>query len=300
MAYAGSARWAGALALLFIAGFASVADAYTAAGDRTFPATILIPQIAPTDEFYLTTSATHPAPGRDLTNFTSVYNKTITERLSFGIKDGYNWLDRPGVATLSGFQNLETTARYLAVLDPESEFLASLGVDRAWGGTGQAALGASASPKGATTPQFTFGKGMLDIGADYLRPVGLAGIAGYQISDGKPRPDLWQLGFALDYSIPYLEAKVQSVDLPDFVRALTPLVEVLFGVPSGSSFGARTTITVAPGVNYAGGGWEFGLEALLPATRATGSGVGVAAQLHFSLDYLFAGGFLGRPIFSSD
>ena len=117
---------------------------------------------------------------------------------------------------------------------------------------------------------------------------------------GKPRPDLWQLGFALDYSIPYLEAKVQSVDLPDFVRALTPLVEVLFGVPSGSSFGARTTITVAPGVNYAGGGWEFGLEALLPATRATGSGVGVAAQLHFSLDYLFAGGFLGRPIFSSD
>jgi hypothetical protein len=43
----------------------------------------------------------------------------------------------------------------------------------------------------------------------------------------------------------------------------------------------------------------LGVEALVPATRATGSGVGAALQLHFSLDYLFAGGFLGRPILSA-
>jgi len=56
---------------------------------------------------------------------------------------------------------------------------------------------------------------------------------------------------------------------------------------------------IAPGVSYAGEGWEFAVEALVPATSATGSGVGVTAQLHLALDFLFADTPLGRPIFAS-
>ena len=64
-----------------------------------------------------------------------------------------------------------------------------------------------------------------------------------------------------------------------------------------TSTGALFAVTVAPGVNYAGEGWELGLEALLPATRAAGSGVGVIAQFHLSLDYLFPES-IGRPLFA--
>src|SRR5260370_479584 len=44
--------------------------AYTAAGDRIFPATLLLPQAAPTDALYVTPSS-QPAPGGTATDFTA-------------------------------------------------------------------------------------------------------------------------------------------------------------------------------------------------------------------------------------
>ena len=64
-----------------------------------------------------------------------------------------------------------------------------------------------------------------------------------------------------------------------------------------TSFGARTTVLFAPGVSYAGPGWELAAEVLIPVTRATGRGIGAIAQFHLSLDYLFAE-TIGRPLFS--
>lgn len=58
----------------------------------------------------------------------------------------------------------------------------------------------------------------------------------------------------------------------------------------------RTIGYIAPGFSYAGEGWQFGLEALLPINHASGRGVGVMAQLYFSLDYLLADTPLGRPL----
>ena len=65
------------------------------------------------------------------------------------------------------------------------------------------------------------------------------------------------------------------------------MTEVLFTFPAGRSFGARTTALIAPGLNFAGEGWEFIIEALVPATRATAGGAGVRVQLHLALDFLF-------------
>jgi hypothetical protein len=119
------------------------------------------------------------------------------------------------------------------------------------------------------------------------------------LADTAPRPDVVNNGFTVEYSIPYLESKVQAIDLPDFVRQMTPMTEVLFTSPVGRSYGTRTTALIAPGISYNGGGWELAVEALVPATRATGSGVGVTAQLHIALDFFFADSVLGHPIFSS-
>ena len=277
------------------------ATAYTAAGDRVFPATILLPQNAPSDDFYFTPlwrpsySSTLPGSTDNLTNYSFTYNKTLTERLSVGVTDGWNKLDQAGVGTAYGFQNLETMVQYLAVLDPDHEFLLSVGADREWG---IGARGIGAGGAGATTSGLYFGKGMGDIPIPMLQPFAITGNIAYQLADTSARPDLLVTGIALEYSIPYLVSKVANPPLPDFVRALTPMIELLYTTPASNSRGATTVGTIAPGVSYAGDGWELGTELLVPATRAAGSGVGFIAQFHLALDYLFPD-TLGRPLFGA-
>jgi hypothetical protein len=287
--------------LMSLLAWAPGAFAYTAAGDRLFPATILLPQIAPGDEFYsnVMTLPQTPAgigtPNR-VTNFNEVYGKTITDRLGIFVEETYTRLDRVKAGTFSGWQNFDMNLKYLAVLDLPHEFLFSVGLDREFGDTG--ARRVQASPSGATQPQLFFGKGLGDLDVGYLRPVAVTGFAGYSVADSHPRPDLAVGGLTLQYSIPYLESKVQSFELPDIIRSLTPITEFQFMTPTGKSFGQRTFALFGPGVSYAGECYEISVEALVPASRATGRGIGVTAQLHLSLDFL-APDTIGRPLFSS-
>jgi hypothetical protein len=186
--------------------------------------------------------------------------------------------------------------KYLAINDLDHEFIMTLALDREMGGTGAGRVGAS--PSGATAPQLYFGKGLGDLDIGYLRPLAVTTFSAVALADTAPRPDIVNNGFSVEYSIPYLQSKVQSFDLPDVVRRMTPMTEVLFTSPVGRSYGARTTALIAPGVSYAGQGWEFAVEAQLPASRATGSGIGVVAQLHIALDFFFSDS-IGKPIFSS-
>ncbi|HUB97050.1 MAG TPA: hypothetical protein VL993_14095 [Stellaceae bacterium] len=290
------------LALTLFAALPSLSEAYTAAGDRIFPATIVLPQVAPSDDAYLTTStqplynATGSGSGSRLTDTSVTFDKTVTERLAIGFTDGWNALDQDGAGNRYGYQNVETMIQYLAVLDPEHELLVSVGADREWGGTGAGGIGAS--PSGATTPALYLGKGMGDIAAPWLRPFAVSANLSYSLADTNARADRIGTGLAIEYSIPYLESKVASVDLPDVVRAMTPIVEIFYSTPSSSARGTKTSGIVAPGLNYAGEGWEAGLEMLIPATRAAGSGLGVTAQFHVALDYFFPE-TLGRPLFSA-
>jgi hypothetical protein len=275
--------------------------AYTAAGDRVFVATGILPQIAPTDQFY-TWAWTMPLTGggagtpERATNVGATLEKTISERLGIHFEDSWSRIDRRGAGPLHGFQNFETELKYLTINDHSREFLLTLGVDREWGGTGAAGVGAP--PQGSTTPRVYFGKGLGDLDIGYWRPLAVSGFFGYQFADAAPRPDLITTGFVVEYSIPYLRSKVQSVDMPELFRGMTPMTEVLFTFPAGRSFGARTTALIARGLNFAGEGWEFIIEALVPATRATAGGAGVRAQLHLALDFLFPD-TIGRPLLAS-
>ncbi len=303
---AGSGRTgvlAGVGALVLAAGLCAAprdALAYTAAGDRLFPATLVLPQFAPGDEFYDWDETQPQTPGgvgtpTRTSNFTAVYSKTITDRLGIVIEETWTRLDRVGKGTWSAMQNLDTEVKYLAIDDQSHEFLLTLGVNREFGGTGATRVGAFAS--GATTPRVYFAKGLGDLDIGLLRPLAFGGLIGYQIANSPPRPDLYTPGFFVEYSIPYLESKVQALPLPELVRNLTPITEVQFTVPSGTSFGARTTALIAPGVSYAGPGWELAAEALISGNSATGRGIGAIAQLHISLDYLFPE-TIGHPLFS--
>jgi hypothetical protein len=137
-----------------------------------------------------------------------------------------------------------------------------------------------------------------DLPISYWRPLAITGFTGYQIAERAPRPNMVNAGFSVQYSIPYLVSKVASVDLPSFLLGMTPITEVAFNVPAGRSHGQHTMILVAPGISYSEGkGRELAIEAMIPATKATGSGVDVIAQLVLQLDYLLPNSVVGRPIF---
>ena len=288
-------RTAFAFAAAFLVLLPVAAAAYTAVGDRVFPATILLPQAAPGDDLYLTPS-TLPVPGGNATNLTATLDKLLTERLGIGMQDGYNWIGRDNASTLVGWQNLLAYVKYEAILDPPHEFLFSIGAAHEFGGTGTRRVGAPEN--GASlVPTTFFAKGLGDLPIGYFRPIGLQGFATYQLSSGAPRPDNVLAGLAVEYSIPYLQSKVRAFDLPDLLRGMTPIVETLVVTPTRNRGGSTTSVIVAPGVAYSGQGWQFAIEARVPANSAAGSGVGVLAQFSLSLDYFFPDS-LGRPLFA--
>lgn len=286
-------RTAFAFAAAFLVLLPVAAAAYTAVGDRVFPATILLPQAAPGDDLYVTPS-TLPVPGGNATNLTATLDKLLTERLGIGIQDGYNWIGQDNASTQVGWQNLLAYVKYEAILDPPHEFLFSIGAAHEFGGTGTRRVGAPEN--GATlVPTTFFAKGLGDLPIGYFRPLGLQGFATYQLSSGAPRPDNVLAGLAVEYSIPYLQSKVRAFDLPDLLRGMTPIVETLVVTPTRNRGGSTTAVIVAPGVAYSGQGWQFAIEARVPANSAAGSGVGVLAQFSLSLDYFFPDS-LGRPL----
>jgi hypothetical protein len=289
---------------LAIAGVTPTAsDAYTAAGDRNFPGQLILPQIGPTDALWVPIStrpmeALKPTDPTRETNFRGNYSKLITEELGIQLKDGLILHDRLRASSVTGAQNFRAALQYEPILDPPHEFLLSIQVEHEFGGTGDPAVGSE--KHGATTPGVTFGKGLGDLPIGYWRPLAITGFTGYQIGEDA-RNNVVQAGFSVQYSIPYLVSKVANVDLPTFLRGITPITEVFFTTPVGhvSGKGANTTLVVAPGVIYSRGrGWELGIEAMIPTTRATGTGIGVIAQLLIQLDYLLPDSVLGRPIFS--
>ena len=132
-----------------------------------------------------------------------------------------------------------------------------------------------------------------------MRPLAIAGTFGYLIADKSPRPDVATAGFAVEYSIPYLQSKVRALEVPDLIRRLTPITELFLTTPAGPAHGTPNTALIAPGIAYTGEGWQFGIEAMIPMTRVTGKGLGVTAQFHVWLDYLFPNS-IGRPVSHRD
>jgi hypothetical protein len=280
---------------------------YTAAGDRNFPATLILPQVAPTDALWVPLS-TQPfealstgEPTRE-TSFTGTYSKLITERLGIQLEDGLTRFNRLNTSSVTGGQNFTMQLQYETILDPPHEFLLSVAVNHEFGGTGDQNVGSL--KQSATQPAMTFAKGLGDLPIGYWRPLAVTGFTGYQIGQGAPRPNIVNAGFSVQYSIPYLVSKVANVELPSFVRGLTPITEVSFSTPVSHIIpgqGTNTTLVVAPGVSYSRGrGWELAIEAMIPTTRATGSGIGVIAQLLIQLDYLLPDSVVGQPIFRPD
>ena len=137
-----------------------------------------------------------------------------------------------------------------------------------------------------------------------LKPFALTGTVGVSIPgqsgnfDGSYNSDALQLGFALEYSIPYLQQHVKDLGLPKPLSDMIPLVEFTSSSPFDRS-GSPTTGTVCPGILWEQPDFQLGAEALIPINAHTGPNVGFVFQVQFYIDDLFPKVF-GHPVFGHD
>jgi hypothetical protein len=298
--------------------------AHEIVGNRFFPATLGIDDPGVNDELTLPTvdsfktGDTPPVRQHDVSGEVS---KRITEDFAIALGATYSFLNQtdPTIPGGNGFQNLETTFKYRVFKDPVHEFVMSVGLSVEWGGTGAANVGAD--PFNTYTPTLYFGKGFGDLPdtVSWLRPIAVTGQVGYAIpgrgstttfgidpdsgllaADTEFHPKVLNWGGTLQYSMPYLKASVIDLGLPEFINRMVPLIEANLQTPIANTLtsGTQTTGTINPGVIWVGTKYQFGVEALIPINRQSGSNVGVIAQLHLYLDDIDPHG-IGRPLFGN-
>jgi hypothetical protein len=301
-----AALFAGAITI----GATTGAGAHGFAGARFFPATIATDDPFVADELSLPTFSTIRAPGgggSDVqdTEYSIDIAKRLTRDFGIGLGESYVHLKPVGGVAQSGFGNLAVGAKYQLGIDAMSETIWAIGVDADIGGTGAKRIGSE--DFSTITPGFFFGKGFVDLpdSMALLRPLAVTGSIGVGIptrahsTDDSGavvgNPDTLKLGFALEYSVIYLQSQVRNVGLGAPFDRLIPLVELALEKPIDRSNG-EVTGTVNPGLLWAGQYFQLGAEAVIPVNHATGDRVGFILQLHFFIDDLFPN-TIGRPVF---
>lgn len=280
------------------------AVAHGFAGDRFFPATILTDDPFVADEMSLPSVIRNPAgsDGSQETDIEFDLAKRILPDLGLTFSDQWEYVQPKGSKAVTGLNAIETGLQYQLFIDARTETMALVGLDASWGHTGRVqALGA---PDFTTlSPTFDFGKGFghLPDSVVWLRPFAITGNLGFDLplkseSAGAPNPDAFNAGFAIEYSLEYLQHHVRDVGLKAPFDRMIPLVEIAFSTALDRGAAGATTGTVQPGVIWAGQYVQLGLEAIIPMNGGSGHGIGGVLQLHFFLDDLFPNS-IGRPMF---
>jgi len=302
------------LGAALLAAAAGDAFAHGFAGKRFFPATLATDDPFVADELSLPTVSrrkTGDDPATLETDTSVDFTKRITANLGVGLSSTYVSLKPDGGEPQRGFDNFAANVKYQFYKNEERETILSVGADWDIGNTGAKRVGAESFS--TITPALFFGKGFGDLPDDwkFLRPIAITGLVGVGIpsrssttttndegdADVERHPHTLAWGFALQYSIPYLNANVQGTGWSEPFNQLIPVIE--FAMTTALDRGASgTTGTVNPGLIWAGRYVQLSAEAVIPVNRKSGSQVGWVAQLHFFLDDLFPT-TIGRPIFAN-
>jgi hypothetical protein len=301
-------------------GLKSGAYGHGFAGARFFPATLSTDDPFVADELSLPTVSTIETPddgGTRQTDISVDLAKRITPQFAIEIGETLTALSPHEGRAVNGFGNLELSGKYQFLKNDAHEAIVSLGLGVEIGGTGSRSIGADSFS--TWVPGIFFGKGFGDLpeGLRFLRPLAITGLAGVEIPTSastrsvtvddrtgegeveiERHPDVLEWGFALEYSVIYLQSQVQDMHLPAPVDRLIPLVEFALETPLNRGAGGQTTGTINPGIIWAGKYFQVGVEAVIPINSRTGSDVGFIAQLHFYLDDLFPH-TIGRPLFGA-
>ena len=291
------------------------------AGARFFPATLSTDDPFVSDELSFPTVSTIRTPddgGTRETDISMDISKRITPEFAIEIGDTFTVLNPHDGRAANGFGNLELGGKYQLLKNGEHETIVSIGLGVEVGGTGGRSVGADSFSTWA--PGIFFGKGLGDLPNElrFLKPFAITGQLGVAIPTSastrsvtedaqtgerdievERHPDVLEWGFALEYSLIYLQSQVQDLHLHAPLDRLIPLVEFALETPLNRGEEGQTTGTINPGVIWAGKYFQVGVEAVIPINERTGNNVGVIAQLHFFVDDLFPHS-LGRPLFGGN
>ena len=291
------------------------------AGPRFFPATLSTDDPFIADELSLPTISTIRTPddgGTRQTDISVDIAKRITPDFGIEIGETLSALNPHEGRAVTGFGNMELSGKYQLLENDAHEAIVSLGLGVEVGGTGSRSLGADSFS--TWTLGIFFGKGFGDLpeALRFLKPVALTGLVGIAIPtsastrsvtidelsgarsvDIERHPDVLVWGFALEYSVIYLQSQVQDMHLRAPFDRLIPLLEFALETPLNREARGQTTGTVNPGIIWAGKYCQVGAEAVIPVNSRSGSNMGVIAQLHFYLDDLFPH-TIGRPLFGGN
>jgi hypothetical protein len=278
---------------------ASQVQAHGFVGDRFFPPTIATDDPFATDELslpsvsYMKSSSAGGSPGVGTTDVGFEFDKEIFPKFALGISGDWLLQKPDGGLSMNGFDDLTLSAKYQLWQNEKHEALFSIGTKWEIGGSGSDNVGADS--RGALTPTLYFGKGLGDLpdSLGYLRPFAVTGTLGENLPLGAA-PDSLEWGFALEYSLPYLQSQVRDLGLREPFKNLIPVVEFTFNTPENRG-GGETTGTINPGVFYEARYFQIGAEANLPINSASGDHVGVTVQLQIFLDDIFPKVF-GHPL----
>ncbi len=290
------------------------------AGARFFPATLSTDDPFVSDELSLPTVSTIRTPddgGPRETDISVDISKRITPEFAIEIGDTFTALNPHDGRAANGFGNLELGGKYQLLKNGEHEAILSIGLGVEIGGTGGRSVGADSFSTWASG--IFFGKGFGDLPNEmkFLKPFAITGQLGVAIPTSastrsvtvdvqsgerdievERHPDVMEWGFALEYSLIYLQSQVQDIGLRAPFNRLIPLVELAFETPLNRGQEGQTTGTINPGLIWSGKYFQVGAEAMVPVNSRTGNDVGFIAQLHFYLDDLLPHS-LGRPLFGS-
>ena len=273
------------------------AYAHAVAGMRVFPGTLTFADPGVTDEFDIgwgraALSGTPGDPAPYISTISLAESKTITPNLALTVGDAYQATGGPGA--VSGFGNVAIGVDYGLWKSDSEETLITGAVNASLNHTGS---GQIAAPYSVFSPTLLFGRGLGDLPSRLrmLRPLAITGMIADNVPSTTAAPQSLSWGLSVQYSLPYLQNYVRDIGLHAPFNNVVPLVECAMQTYTSGPYAGHTLGTINPGFVWLGRYGQVGIEATLPANRASGRGVGVILGVGFYLDDIFPH-TLGAPL----
>jgi hypothetical protein len=277
------------------------ARAHGLVGDRFFPPTLATDDPFAVDELalpeftYVRNGGGGNGPSNDEYDYGFEFDKEIFPYFALGVSNAYT-IQKPYHAhSIKGWNDWEVTAKYEIYHNADHEIVFSVGLIADIGGIGHSAFEDSFT---TLSPNVYFGKGFGDLPDNLagFQPFAVTAQLGQSFPFSAAAANEFDWGFAVEYSIPYLQQHVKDVGIPAPFKNLVPLVEFALATTENRGVRGLTTGTINPGALYITDYYELGVEAVVPVNHETGAHVGVDLQLWIFIDDIFPKTF-GHPLF---
>jgi hypothetical protein len=289
-------------ALLLALLYGGTAHAHGVIGQRFIPTTLAVEDPFASDEMNLLSfnRGSKTKEGRE-----SSLGFEISKRLhpDFAVAVGWEYIfvDPSDGARISGGGNPDVNFKYTLLRSPQHEGILSIGLSVEPGGVGSKKVAEKVT---TVSPALYFGKGFGDLpdALNYFKPLAITGTmevgipANRRLAGEEERfSTTLGYGFAIMYSIPYLQSSIKDIGLGAPFDRLFPVVEFNFETNVNNPRRGSTTGFFNPGLLWVGKYVELGLGAQVPLNNRSGKDVGVRTLVHVFLDDLWPSVFTWTP-----